>query len=113
MNVSEALVDALDALGVEHAFGVFGGGIAFRYNHGPVGNAITDWTFAGAPALLAAESFHLSGAAAFSIAGIAQASADDFSIDITTAPAGATDGAAASPVSIGDNPRMFCRYMDA
>ena len=75
-----------------------GSSVAFQYNSGPAGDAITNWTFAGGPASLAAGSIHLSGAAALSIGTFLAATTDSFTLDHTTASG--SDNASSSPITL-------------
>ena len=77
---------------------LFSSNVAFRYNSGPAGDAITNWTFAGGPASLAAGSIHLSGAAALSIGTFLAATTDSFTLDHTTASG--SDNASSNAITL-------------
>src|SRR5205085_926079 len=71
-------------------------GVAFQYNSGPAGDAITNWAFAGGPSSLAADYVHVAGGStSVTVTGLGSLSVSTFSVTRQTgvAATAATSGA--------------------
>src|SRR5207244_381516 len=74
-------------------------GVAFQYNSGPAGDAISDWSFAGGPASLPADYVHVSGGStSVTVTGLGSLSVSTFAVtrqtgvSATAATSGAVTG---------------------
>src|SRR2546428_313745 len=74
-------------------------GVAFQYNSGPAGDAITNWAFAGGPSSLAGDSVHVSGGStSVTVTGLGSLSVATFAVtrqtgvSATAATSGAVTG---------------------
>src|SRR5919197_294845 len=71
-------------------------GVAFQYNSGPAGDAITNWAFAGGPSSLPADYVHVSGGStSVTVTGLGSLSVSTFAVTRQTgvAATAATSGA--------------------